>query len=94
MSRHSREYHFRAFQEPVIAAIKARWPWWDDRVEVRDYLDKRELDQLLHDRSLDVYIVSPTDQQGWTIVWNERDDEKAGPRDIGIYSIGWALWTL
>jgi hypothetical protein len=74
MGKYSREYHFQAFQEPVIAAIKARWWEWV-AVEVRDYLDNRELDQLLHDRSLDVYVVSPTDQQGWTIVWNERDDE-------------------
>jgi hypothetical protein len=90
MGKYSREYHFQAFQEPVIAAIMARWWEWVT-VEVRDYLDERELDQLLHDQSLDVYVVSPTDQQGWTIVWNERDDEKL-VQEISQYTASVGLY--
>jgi hypothetical protein len=90
-SKHSWEYHFEAFQEPVIAAIKAlRWWEWDT-VEVRDYSDQRELDQLLDDQSLDVYVVSPTDQQGWTIVWDELRDQKLA-QDISEYTASVGLY--
>lgn len=79
MSKYTHEYHFNLPQQRVAELIEAYfWCNCADDVVVANGFNN---DPSLEDNNIDrqEFLISPTDKQGWSIVWTDRltiDGEK------------------